>query len=602
MIDFEVFHFLRPLWFFALIPLLLLIWWMFFRRTGESNWEAICDERLLPHILIRGSGRTRKVSMILVATGGLLGIIALAGPVWEKLPQPVFTAQDALVIALDLTRSMDAGDVSPSRLERARFKIRDILEQRHEGQTALLVYAGEAFTVTPLTDDNDTIKSQLNALDTDIMPVFGNRTDKAVTKALDLLRQAGMRRGHVLLITDEVNEDAAGESVSQLRSRGYRLSILGVGTQHGVPVPLPDGGFLKGRDGEIVIPVLDEGELRRLALSGGGKYIRLTKDDSDVALLTDYISASRLDSEQAGAELATDVWREQGPWLVLCLLPLTALLFRRGYIFVLAFLLLPPPDTVYALDWEGLWLRDDQRGQRAMDARDYAKAAELFDDPAWKAAAQHRAGNYQAAIDSLEELDNAESDYNRGNALARLGRYPEAIAAYDRTLAELPDHADATFNRELVKKQLEQQQSRQQGQGDQQDGQQGEQQQQQAQQQDGQQAEQDQQGKDRQSRQEQDQQQARDREQADRSEPAEQGSEEQAQQQDKNEQDGQQRDKEMEARRLAGRDESRPDEEQQATEQWLRRIPDDPSGLLKRKFRYQYQQRNYETDKDDQTW
>ena len=229
MIDFEVFHFLRPLWFFALIPLLLLIWWMFFRRTGESNWEAICDERLLPHILIRGSGRTRKVSMILAAIGGLLGIIALAGPVWEKLPQPVFTAQDALVIALDLTRSMDAGDVSPSRLERARFKIRDILDQRHEGQTALLVYAGEAFTVTPLTDDNDTIKSQLNALNTDIMPVFGNRTDKAVTKALDLLKQAGMRRGHVLLITDEVDEDAAGESVSQLRSRGLSSFHTGCG-------------------------------------------------------------------------------------------------------------------------------------------------------------------------------------------------------------------------------------------------------------------------------------------------------------------------------------------------------------------------------------
>ena len=391
MIDLELFHFLRPQWFVAALPLALLIWFLFFRRGAQSNWEALVDEPLLPHILIKGVRRTRRVALLSTAAGGLLGIVALAGPVWEKLPQPVFTTQDALVIALDLTRSMDAADVSPSRLERARYKIRDILDQRHEGQTALLVYTGEVFTVTPLTDDGATIKSQLNALDTDIMPVTGNRTDRALDKALDLLKQAGMRRGHVLLITDAADPDRAEESVRRLRNEGYRLSILGVGTRHGAPVLLPDGGFLQGKDGEIVIPVLDESALRRLAAAGGGMYVRLTKDDQDTSLLTGNFSAAHPDAEQAGTGTTADVWREQGPWLVLCLLPLAALLFRRGYIFVLAAVLLAPAEPVYALDWEGLWSRNDQRGQRAMDARDYEAAAEWFDDPAWKAAAQHRA-------------------------------------------------------------------------------------------------------------------------------------------------------------------------------------------------------------------
>ena len=599
MIDLELFHFLRPQWFVAVLPLALLIWFLFFRKRAESNWEALVDEPLLPHILIRGVRRTRRVALLSTTAGGLLGIIALAGPVWEKLPQPVFTTQDALVIALDLTRSMDAADMSPSRLERARYKIRDILDQRLEGQTALLVYTGEAFTVTPLTDDGETIKSQLKALDTNIMPVTGNRTDRALDKALDLLKQAGMRRGHVLLITDDADPDRAEESVRRLRNEGYRLSILGVGTRHGAPVLLPDGGFLQGKDGEIVIPVLDESALRRLAAAGGGMYVHLTKDDQDIRLLTGNFSAVQPDAEQAGTGTTADVWREQGPWLVLCLLPLAALLFRRGYIFVLAAVLLAPADPVYALDWEGLWLRKDQRGQRAMDTRDYEAAAEWFDDPAWKAAAQHRAGNYQASVDTLEKLDVAQSNYNRGNSLARLGRYHEAIAAYDRTLAELPDHADAKFNRELLEQELERQQAQQQ----QQQQQEGEQQQEQQQQAGEQPQQQEQQGRHNQEQQQPSQSpQAGDRqEQANQNETSEQDKREQAQQQDRKEQGKQQQDEQAE-QQVARTDDPKTAEEQQATEQWLRRIPDDPSELLRRKFRYQYQQRNYEADRDEQTW
>ena len=604
MIDLELFHFLRPLWFAALLPLALLLWFLFFRKGADSNWETVVDERLLPHVLIRGVRRKRRSAFALSVTGGLLGIIALAGPVWEKLPQPVFTAQDALVIALDLTRSMDATDVSPSRLERARYKVRDILNQRQEGQTALLVYSGEAFTVTPLTDDRETIKSQLNALDTGIMPVTGNRTDKALTRALELLKQAGMGRGHVLLISDEADPDTAGDSVDRLREEGYRLSVLGTGTRHGTPVLLPDGGFLKGGDGEIVIPVLDEDGLRRLAAAGGGIYVRLTKDDQDTRLLAGNFSTVQPDGEAAGAEITADVWREQGPWLVLWLLPLAALLFRRGYILALALVLLAPPEAVYALDWEDLWLRQDQQGQRAMDAGDFAAAAELFADPAWKAAAQHRAGDYQEAINSLGQLDDAQSNYNTGNALARLGRYHEAIAAYDRTLAQQPDHADAKFNRELLEKELDRQQSQQQqDQGGQQQNREGQQQQgqdQQGNQQAGQQQPQSPQTGDQQEQQRQDREQQQQRKQADRNEPSEQDGEEPAQRQ-QNRQQGERQDREP-GQPMARSDDLKTAEEQQAVEQWLRRIPDDPSGLLRRKFRYQYQQRNYERDPHRQTW
>ena len=602
MIDLELFHFLRPQWLVALLPLAFLLWFLFIRKGAESNWETVVDQRLLAHLLIKGASKRRHTALILTATGGLLGIISLAGPVWEKLPQPVFTAQGALVIALDLSRSMDATDISPSRVERARYKIRDLLEQRQEGQTALLVYSGEAFTVTPLTDDGETIKSQLNALEINIMPVTGNRTDKALTMALSLLKQGGMSQGHVLLITDAVDADNAAAAVRQLRNAGYQLSVLGVGTRHGAPVLLPDGGFLQGKDGEIVIPVLDEGALRRFASSAGGVYVRLTKDDQDTRLLTEYFSNVRPDGEKAGTEITADVWREQGPWLILCLLPLAALLFRRGCI--LALLLLPLPDAVYALDWESLWLRKDQRGQRAMADRDYATAAELFVEPAWKAAAQHRSGNYQAAIDILEQVDDAQSNYNSGNALARLGRYREAIAAYSRTLAQQPDHADAKFNKELLEKELQRQQAQQQQKQEQQQNEQ-EQEQQQSQEQPQAQQQQNQAEQERQQAGQNQQQpqfsQAEERlEQPDRNAASAQDQGEQAQQQQQ-EGPGERRQDKDAVQPPTQRD-LKAAEQQQAMEQWLRRIPDDPSALLRRKFRYQYQQRNYENNGDEQTW
>lgn len=592
MIDFELFHFLRPQWFLALLPLALVLWLLFFRKQGSRGWEAVCDERLLPHILIRKPGRARCASLALTALGGLLAVAALAGPAWEKLPQPVFTARDALVIALDLTRSMDAGDVSPSRLERARFKIRDLIEKRSEGQTALLVYAGEAFVVTPLTDDVETIKSQLNALEPDIMPALGNRPDKAVDLSMDLLRQAGRRQGHLLLITDEAEVEAAEESVGSLRDEGYRLSILGVGTSHGVPVPLPDGGFLKGRNGEIVIPVLDEKPLRQLAALGGGRYVRLTKDDSDVALLTDYFSGASDSGEQVATELEADVWREQGPWLVLCLLPLAALLFRRG---VLALLLMVGPGAVDALDWDSLWLRNDQQGRRAMEAQNYEQAAELFEDPAWKSSAQYRAGNYQGALEALEGLNDIENHYNRGNSLARLGRYPEALAAYDKALEEAPDHADAQFNKELVERELQRQQAQQQDQKQEESKDS-----QQAREDEGQAAASEGQAEQRQEpRPEQGQEEPR---QSEQGQETERQSEEQlAQQQEAQQSPGRQQ-VEQDDRQLARNESLTPDEEQQAVEQWLRRIPDDPSGLLRRKFLHQYQQRRYQIDEDEKTW
>jgi len=592
MIFLDQFHFLRPYWLFAFLPLAYLVWLLLKQKLSSQSWEAICDKELLPYILVGGLGNSRKLPAILLALCGTLAILSLAGPVWEKLPQPVFSTQSALVIALDLSRSMDVTDISPSRLARARYKVADILSRRAEGQTALLVYAGDTFTVTPLTDDTATIQSQLMALTTDIMPVQGNRTGIALSKATELLKQAGISKGDILLITDEVDLPRTESIASSLNKGGYRLSILGVGTAQGGPIIQPDGGFFRDQSGQIVIPGLLEEPMRQLATIGGGRYQKLVMDDSDIDALERFFSSNIEDDSLSQTEFETDIWSEQGPWLVVLLIPLAALVFRKGFLVLLVIICLPYPQTAEAFEWASLWFRDDQRAKQALDNGEHDRAAELFRDPAWRGAANYRAGNFDEAILSLQEMEQIDTIYNLGNALARKGMYAEAIAAYDRVLEQNPEHEDALHNKQLLEKETaepeepppqqpdspqeqEQEQEQQDEKGEQDQGEQS------GDQEDGDA----QQGQPQQDEGGMDHEQQSDKPQQDPAEYAQTPSD------DGEIDDGQQEDIEPEA-----------DEEKQATEQWLRRIPDDPGGLLRRKFMYQYQQRRQERIPGEKLW
>jgi Ca-activated chloride channel family protein len=200
-----LFHFIRPYWLLALIPLLIITRLLFKHKLQSGNWINVCDEALLPYILQKKPIKQSRLSLVGLSLASLLTIFSLAGPTWERIPSPAFRNDSGLVIALDLSRSMEAADIKPSRLIRARYKIEDILKARKDGQTALLVYAGDAFTVTPLTNDNATIASQLQALSPDIMPSAGSNMTLAVEKAIALLKQAGLQKGMILVITDSVN-------------------------------------------------------------------------------------------------------------------------------------------------------------------------------------------------------------------------------------------------------------------------------------------------------------------------------------------------------------------------------------------------------------
>jgi Ca-activated chloride channel family protein len=454
------FHWLRPEWLWALLPLAVIGWGLLRQTSRASAWEKQCDPHLLAELLIRRA-RHHRLPLFLLAIAWILAVIALAGPVWQKLPEPVYRTQAARVIVLDLSPSMNASDIRPSRIARARFKVLDLLNRYREGQTALVVFAGEPFVVSPLTDDTKTIAALVPTLNPGLMPVPGDHARAALQRADELLRRAGIQdHGEIVLVTDGYDDPAATlEAVTTLRAHGRRVSVLAVGTEEGAPISLADGGFLKDSTGAIVVPRLDAATLSELARQGDGHFVRLSADDRDIdALSSDPIVQVR-EVRPESARHSMDRWREEGPWLVLVLLPLAAFAFRRGWLTVVALAVLTlPPDPASASGWQDWWARPDQQGVQALQAGDGKKAAELFQDPAWKGSAHYQAGDYEKALENFSQSDTADALYNRGNALTHLGRLQEANAAYDQALKKDPNNADARKNKALVEKLLKQQQ------------------------------------------------------------------------------------------------------------------------------------------------
>ena len=311
---------------------------------------------------------------------------------------------------------------------RARLKILDLLERRASGQTALLVFSANAFTVTPLTNDKDTIASLVNSLTTDIMPSRGSYPVAAIRKGRALLEQASVSVGEILLVTDGGSSPAAERVAEELREAGFTLSVLGVGTQQGAPIPRSGGGFVTDRAGQMAVPKLEESSLRTLAAAGGGRYATLSADDRDL----DFLLSGEAGTQKAADDAqTTDQWREEGPWILLALLPLAAMAFRRGWVLVFVLALLPLTEPAQAAIWDDLWLNKNQQAQRLLESGEAAAAAELFEDGEWQAVSRYKAGDYDSSAAQFAERGDERSLYNLGNALAKKGEFESAIDAYE---------------------------------------------------------------------------------------------------------------------------------------------------------------------------
>jgi Ca-activated chloride channel homolog len=565
-------HFVRPWWLLAIIPVAWLAITWARRRAADSHWESSIAPALLHVLLEPGSRGTARRLPWIFGLALAVGAVGLAGPSWERLPQPVEQKADALIIVLDLSLSMYAQDIAPSRLVRARQKVADALRLRDEGFTGLVAYAGSAHTVVPLTDDVRTIENLLSALAPEMMPVFGSNLGSAIDLAHTLFENAGVRQGRILVVTDGVDQMA---DATERRSVRFPMSFLGVGTPGGATIPLDfahqPGQVLRSQAGEPIIARLDEPRLQTIADATHGRYRTLSLGDDDLK----YLLGTRLpgNDETVEVERDFDLWADMGFWVCLLLIPVVLGAFRRGVVamapilvtpmLVLPALLMPAPAE--AGPWDDLWKRRDQQAFQALREGEPEVAAALFGRPDWRAAALYRSGEYAAAADTYRHDRSVSSRYNLGNALAHQGDYERAIAAYEQVLAADPDHSDAAFNKALVEKLLEQEQSADQSSDERQ-------QQSNGQPDDSTQSHSDGDPSDG----DQDEQGDQPPESTDPTSP-EDGDASPSERS---------RDGQEEREDLASRD-----EQQDALDQWLRRVPDDPGGLLRRKFQYETNQR-----------
>ena len=554
------FHFLRP-WLLLLLVLPLWGYWRYFKGVkNQSSWEKVCDKKLLDFLLVKGSARQRKNIGYIGLAGMLAAVIAAAGPSWEKKDIPSLAPENPLMLVLNLSSDMEERDITPSRLERAKFTISDLLKLVKTPQAGLIVYSDEPFLISPITEDARIVSNLLPSVVRDIMPVNGDRLDRAIDLAAEKMKNAGYAKGNIIVLTAEAGQrfDLALAAAKKIKSAGFILNIIGIA---------------KGSNEK----------LKLIAEAGGGRYLPYTSGDVGIRQLARQINTQTGDLKIS--ENLRSQWLDAGYWLVFLPLLCCLYFFRRGIVWSLLFF-------VWAGQAQtGFFLNGNQEGLRAFRQEDYQKAAKKFDVPAWKGSSFYRLGDYQKAYENFAGGKDATALYNQGNALAKAGKTEEAIKKYEEVLQQDPQHEDAKFNLEYLKKQQEQNQQQQNNQ------QQNQQQQNQPQNGENQQDSEQQSGENQEQEQNPEQGQQPDNSDAAASQAEGQNQPEQNQTQPMNGQQPQEADSREDQPQSGSGEEAQEeefDEEAQARAQQYREIPENPGGLLKAFIRREYMKKRYE--------
>lgn len=328
------FHFLRPWWFLAIIPALILyICYKHKNSSNINNWQQYCDAHLLPHLLVGNSQSSQSWLPSFIFSIWLIVIIGLAGPTWEQYAQSIYQKNAPRVIALDVSSSMNSSDIVPSRLERAKYKVLDILKQLKEGQTGMIVFSSSPFVVSPLSNDTNTIASMVPVIDSSIVPVQGVDIAKALRKSSDLLKQTGFNHGQIILITDSSPTSEDIDEAKKLANEGYSISVLGIGTAKGGPVSNASGGFATDKNGNVIFAKLDSNGLSNIAKEGNGSYVAFSNDDSDVEELVNIANNVSIKADKSLAHEETkSLWKDEGHWLIWLSIILMIFVARKGWL------------------------------------------------------------------------------------------------------------------------------------------------------------------------------------------------------------------------------------------------------------------------------
>ena len=423
------FHFLRPWWLLLLIVPILFYSWVFKNDHNLSSWEKVCDKKLLQFLLVKGQSGARKLSVIMMYLGLISAIVIAAGPSWKKQEIPALESNTPLMIVLNLSSEMKNTDVTPNRLARAKINLTEILRDIKGVESGLMVYTDEPFLISPLSADNKLIINLLPAVGFDIMPLNGDRLDRAIKLAKEKIKAAGYKNGNILILSADVGKNF---NLALAEAKAARAENIYVNAVH-----------VAQSGGE---------RLKEVAEAGGGIFA--VEQNFNAGVFAKKLSETKTDWKES--QNLTESWQDCGYYLLFIPLLCCLYFFRRGILAVVLIMGLSSPSFAEFL------YSADQEGMQQFNKGAYQQAAQKFEDGNWQAASWYKAGDYQKAVKEYSQMSKSEDNlYNLGNALAKSGKIKEAMEKYEEVLKINPQNEDAKFNLEYLKQQQNQQQQQQ---------------------------------------------------------------------------------------------------------------------------------------------
>lgn len=305
-------HFIRPYWLWLLLPGLLYLIWIIYSHRRFNPWEKVCDSHLLSVLIEFNINRSHTFFYVILFLFYILCIFALAGPAWNKTLLLAYREVNSMMLVLDLSKAMNESDLNPDRLTRAKYKIRDLIHFVPNTQVGLVVFTEEAFIVSPLSQDANTLNVFLEELNPKIMPVSGSDSGQGLIEGYKLLQQAGVRKGDLLLITASNPTANSWETAKLIAQKGGRVHVLAM--------------LDKTAANATIIA-----NLQQLAKTGNGDFYFFTTDMTDIRSILVTIHGKQIINKQSSETVYS--WLDAGPWFCLLLIPIALLVLREKTIY-----------------------------------------------------------------------------------------------------------------------------------------------------------------------------------------------------------------------------------------------------------------------------
>ncbi len=297
------------------IFMLLIAAFYSYRRKGMKR---LGDKELVNKLLPYVSNRKRVAKLILFNLAFSSMVLALCNlQTGSKLTEVKREGAD-LMVCLDVSNSMLAEDLTPNRLERAKYALEKMIDGLEGDRLGLVIFAGEAYVQLPITSDYSAAKLFLSSINTKMVPVQGTNIGSAIAKAVESFGKDDGKNKAIILITDGENHEVeAVQAAEEAAKQGFMINTIGIGSENGVPIPLYENGVMKGyrknKQGETVVTKLNSDILKQIAAKGNGVYVQATQSDLGIKAILNKVD--ELEKSKIDTKMYTD-YEDQFQWFL----------------------------------------------------------------------------------------------------------------------------------------------------------------------------------------------------------------------------------------------------------------------------------------------